>query len=80
MKGLSSLLSGLVRNRSNRTAIYHSRSMELVASKSYVPSIEVRVSTRERDEIANQTLAAEREIMHAIENLRCELDNPEIHI
>jgi Mrp family chromosome partitioning ATPase len=79
MKGISLIPSGLVLNRLFKSPQQRNQKMVLVDLDEYVPSMEARVNASERHELASQALAAEKEIMYAIENLNSKLDNSEIY-
>ena len=79
MKGISLIPSGLALNRLFKSPQHRNQNMVLVDLDEYVPSLEARVNTSERHELTSQALAAEKEIMYAIENLNNKLDNSEIY-
>ena len=47
-------------------------------SEVHIPTFKNTIITRARQELANEALAAEKEIMHVLENLNTELYNAEI--
>jgi len=69
-----------VLNRIFKSPKYNNQNVVLVDSEAYIPSLGVRAKTSVRNELASQALAAEREIMYAIENLNNKLDNAEVYV
>jgi hypothetical protein len=78
MKGISLIPSGLALNRIFKSPQYYSGKKVLVDSEEFLASVKVRVKASELHELTSRALAAEEEIMHALENLNNRLDNAEI--
>lgn len=77
MKGLSLIPSGFALNRIFKSSRYHTRKV-LVDSEEFLASVGVSVKASELHELTSQALAAQEEIMHALEKLNNKLDNAEI--
>ena len=78
MKGLSFIPSGVTLNRIFKSSRYNTEKKVLVDSEEYLASVGVSVKASELRELTGQALAAQEEIMHALENLNKKLDNAEI--
>lgn len=78
MKGSSLIPSGSMLNRIIQVSQRRSKKKLLANSAAYVAAVEVRVKASELHELVSQALAAEKEIMYALENLNNKLDNAEI--
>lgn len=79
MKGISLIPPGLALKSIFKLPKYHGKKKVLVDSDVFLASVEVSVKTNEWRELASQALAAEKEIMYAIENLNSKLDKSEIY-
>jgi len=64
----------------NKSLQYDNQTLVSLDSEVHIPTFKNTIITRARQELANEALAAEKEIMHVLENLNSELYNAEIHV
>jgi hypothetical protein len=79
MEGLSIMPSDLLLEDVIDSSLYTEKTTLMADSEVHIPVVKVKVPTREQHELAGQALAAQRDIMNAIENLCNKLDDEEIH-
>jgi hypothetical protein len=78
MEGLSIIPSDLLLEHIIDSSLCTEQTTLTADSEAYMPVVKVKVPTREQHELAGQALAAQRDIMDAIENLCNKLDDEEV--